>query len=97
MEAIDFSSKHHILLEDEDGLRVPMDQPYFRATPIAPDTWRVLSDGDYSYLLAGVWVFPRDAEHPLAGRATRALPDRLRDDGTIESAVDELWRLMRVA
>jgi glyoxylase-like metal-dependent hydrolase (beta-lactamase superfamily II) len=53
MIPIDFSSKHHILLEDEEGLRVPMDEPYFRALKIAPDTWRVLSDGDYSYVIAG--------------------------------------------
>ena len=53
MRPIDFSSKHHILLEDEQGLRVPMDEPYFRALEIAPGTFRVLSDGDYSYLVEG--------------------------------------------
>lgn len=50
---IDFSSKKDIFLEDEDGLIVPMSEPYFRAKPIAPGTWQVLSDGDYSYLLEG--------------------------------------------
>lgn len=53
MNVIDFSSKHNILLEDEEGLRVPMDEPYYRVLQIAPGTWRILSDGDYSYLLAG--------------------------------------------
>lgn len=53
MEYIDFSCKHHILLEDEEGLLVPMDEPYFRALQVAAGTWRILSDGDYSYLLEG--------------------------------------------
>lgn len=53
MNEIDFSSKHHILLEDEDGVCVPMDEPYFRVKQIDPGTWRILSDGDYSYLLEG--------------------------------------------
>lgn len=53
MNAIDFSGKHDILLEDEQGLCVPMDEPYFRAKEIAKGTWQVLSDGDYSYLLEG--------------------------------------------
>ena len=49
----DFSCKSNICLEDEQGLRVPMSEPYFRARQIAPDTWQILSDGDYSYLLKG--------------------------------------------
>lgn len=49
----DFSCKRHILLEDEEGGLVPMSEPYFRSWQIAPRTWRVLSDGDYSYLLEG--------------------------------------------
>ena len=49
----DFSGKSNILLEDEDGLRVPMSEPYFRSWEIAPKTWRILSDGDFSYLLDG--------------------------------------------
>lgn len=53
MKAIDFSCKHDILLEDEQGLCVPMDEPYYRSREIAPATWQILSDGDYSYLLAG--------------------------------------------
>lgn len=50
---VDYSCKNNILLEDEQGLRVPMDQPYYRAAEIAPDTWQILSDGDFSYLLKG--------------------------------------------
>ena len=50
MPMIDFSCKKDILLEDEDGLLTPMSEPYFRNWLIAPGTWRVLSDGDYSYL-----------------------------------------------
>jgi glyoxylase-like metal-dependent hydrolase (beta-lactamase superfamily II) len=53
MPNIDFSSKHNILLEDEDGTLRPMDEPYFRAIKIANGTWQILSDGDYSYLLEG--------------------------------------------
>ena len=50
---IDFSCKHGILLEDTQGVRTPMDVPYFRSSEIAPRTWQILSDGDYSYLLEG--------------------------------------------
>ena len=50
---IDFSCKHHILLEHEDGSRQPMDVPFFQSKKIAPGTWQILSDGDYSYLVEG--------------------------------------------
>lgn len=50
---IDFSCKHDIWLEDEDGSLQRMDEPYFRSWKIAPGTWQILSDGDYSYLLEG--------------------------------------------
>ena len=50
---IDFSCKHNILIEDEDGTLRPMDEPYFTSEKIAPGTWRVRSDGDSSYLLEG--------------------------------------------
>ena len=49
----DFSCKSNIFLEDENGNRTPMSQPYYRCTEIAPDTWQILSDGDFSYLLKG--------------------------------------------
>jgi glyoxylase-like metal-dependent hydrolase (beta-lactamase superfamily II) len=53
IKSIDFSSKHNILLKSEDGTLTPMDVPYFRSALIAPGTWQVLSDGDYSYLVEG--------------------------------------------
>ena len=53
VKPFDFSVKSNILLEDEEGLRVPMSEPYYRVLEIAPRTWRILSDGDYSYLLEG--------------------------------------------
>jgi glyoxylase-like metal-dependent hydrolase (beta-lactamase superfamily II) len=53
MKAIDFSSKHHILIRNEEGSMRPMDEPYFESTLIAPGTWQILSDGDYSYLVEG--------------------------------------------
>lgn len=53
MEPIDLSALHDVLIEDEDGNIQPMDQPYFKAKKIAPGTWQVLSDGDYTYVLEG--------------------------------------------
>ncbi|MDC7242234.1 MAG: MBL fold metallo-hydrolase [Spirochaetales bacterium] len=50
---IDFSSKHNVLIRNEDGSLQPMDQPYFESLQIAPGTWQILSDGDYSYLVEG--------------------------------------------
>lgn len=50
---IDFSCKHDIWLEDEDGSLQRMDEPFFKSWQIAPETWQILSDGDFSYLLAG--------------------------------------------
>lgn len=53
VKPFDFSCKSNILLEDEHGVRVPMSEPYYESVEIAPKTWRILSDGDYSYLLEG--------------------------------------------
>lgn len=50
---IDWSCKHNILLQNDDGSFSPMDEPYYRAEVVAPGTWKVLSAGDYSYLVAG--------------------------------------------
>ncbi len=50
---IDFSCKHDIWLEADDGSLQRMDEPYFKSWEIAPGTWQILSDGDYSYLLEG--------------------------------------------
>lgn len=51
--AVDWSCKHNILIQNDDGTFSPMDEPYFRAEQIAPDTWKILSSGDHSYLVAG--------------------------------------------
>lgn len=53
MKPVPFVGKSHILLEDYDGYLTPMDVPYFKATLIAPGTWQVLSDGDYTYVIEG--------------------------------------------
>lgn len=52
-DSIDFSCKHHVMIENPDGSLQPMDEPFFEAQQIAPNTWSCLSDGDYSYLVAG--------------------------------------------
>lgn len=53
MGPLDFSQFHNILLEDEEGNIQPKDEPYFKAKLIAPGTWQVLSDGDYTYVVEG--------------------------------------------
>lgn len=50
---IDWSCKHNILIQNDDGTLSPMDEPYYRAEQVAPGTWKILSSGDYSYLAAG--------------------------------------------
>ena len=50
---IDFSCKHDILIRNPDGSYSRMDEPWFQAEQIAPNTWKVLSSGDFSYLVAG--------------------------------------------
>ena len=53
MKPIDFSSKHDVLIRRKDGRLVPMDEPCYEVKQIAPDTWQIMSSGDYHYLLAG--------------------------------------------
>ena len=53
VKSIDFSSKHNVLIKNEDGTLTPMDVPYYKATLISPGTWQILSDGDYTYLVEG--------------------------------------------
>ncbi len=53
MEPIDLSGLRDVLLEDEDGNIQPRLEPYFKAKLIAPGTWQVLSDGDYTYVIEG--------------------------------------------
>lgn len=50
---IDFSSRHDVLILNEDGTLSPMDEPYFRAVQLNEDTWKIESDGDFCYLAAG--------------------------------------------
>lgn len=53
MAYFDFSCKHDVLIENPDGSLQPMDEPFFQSELIAPNTWKILSDGDFQYLLAG--------------------------------------------
>ena len=50
---IDFSCKHDVMIENEDGSLLPMDEPYFTSKVIAPGTWVIRTDGDAIYLLEG--------------------------------------------
>lgn len=50
---IDFSSKHDILIANSDGTFSRMDEPYYESELIAPNTWKILSSGDFSYLVVG--------------------------------------------
>lgn len=53
LKNIDFSCKHNILIQSDDGSLRPMDEPYFESEMIAPGTWKIVSDGDYFYLVEG--------------------------------------------
>ena len=48
-----FKGKHEILLQNPDGSRTPMDEPWFQSRKIDAGTWQILSAGDYTYLLEG--------------------------------------------
>ncbi len=50
---IDFSSKKDVFIQNPDGSLSRMDEPYFKSEKIAPGTWKILSSGDYSYLVEG--------------------------------------------
>ena len=50
---IDFSCKHNIWIENDDGSKSRMDEPYFKSWKLAEGVWRILSSGDYSYLVEG--------------------------------------------
>lgn len=50
---IDFSPKHDVMIQNKDGSLVPMDEPYFESEQVAPDTWKVLTSGDYCYIVKG--------------------------------------------
>ncbi|MBE6017221.1 MAG: MBL fold metallo-hydrolase [Lachnospiraceae bacterium] len=53
VEFIDFSCKHNILIKNPDGSFSPMDEPYFEVEQIDDTTWKILTSGDYTYLIAG--------------------------------------------
>lgn len=53
MAYYDWSCKKDILIKGYDGQLIPMSEPYYSARQIAPGTWRILSSGDFSYLLEG--------------------------------------------
>ncbi len=53
MEPVSFEKLSGFLVEDYEGNIQPMSEPYFKATELAPGTWQVLSDGDYTYVLEG--------------------------------------------
>lgn len=53
MKLIDFSCKHDRWIKNSDGSLSRMDEPYFASWKIAEGTWRILSSGDYSYLVEG--------------------------------------------
>ncbi|NOW48811.1 glyoxylase-like metal-dependent hydrolase (beta-lactamase superfamily II) [Novosphingobium sp. SG751A] len=50
---IDYSALHNVLIRSDDGTLTPADVPYYRSKLIAPGTWQIESDGDYSYLIEG--------------------------------------------
>ena len=53
MNPLDMSRFRDIFIEDEEGNLQTKDEPYFKANLIAPGTWQVLSDGDYTYVVEG--------------------------------------------
>ena len=53
MKELDFSCKHDIWLESDDGTLQRMDEPYFNVRLRAPGTWQITTSGDYIYLVEG--------------------------------------------
>lgn len=54
VDEIDFSSYHDTWIKNTiDGTYSRMDEPYYAVRQIDDKTWQILSDGDYSYLVAG--------------------------------------------
>ena len=50
---IDWSPMHNVWIKDDDGCLQRADEPYYRVEKVRKDTWRILSDGDFQYLVAG--------------------------------------------
>ena len=53
VQMIDFSPLHDVWIMDADGTCRPMDDPYYEVERIAHGTWKIMSDGDYFYLIEG--------------------------------------------
>ena len=53
VDSIDFSPRHNTLIYGPDSTYRPMDEAWFQSELVAPGTWRILSDGDYIYLVEG--------------------------------------------
>lgn len=53
VDSIDFSPRHRTLIYGPDSTCRPMDEAWFQSELVAPGTWRILSDGDYTYLVEG--------------------------------------------
>ncbi len=49
----DFSCKHDILIRDPEGTLTPMDVPYYRSEKVRDGIWKILSSGDWHYLIEG--------------------------------------------
>ena len=52
-KSIDWSCKHEILIQNADGSYSRMDEPYYQAEEIVPGVWKILSSGDFHYVIAG--------------------------------------------
>lgn len=52
-KSIDWSCKHDIFLRNQDGSYTRMDEPYYKSELVGPGIWKILSAGDFSYLVAG--------------------------------------------
>ena len=53
MVLIDFSCRHDILIRNPDGTLSPMDEPFYRSEKVGDGIWKILSSGDYHYLIEG--------------------------------------------
>jgi glyoxylase-like metal-dependent hydrolase (beta-lactamase superfamily II) len=52
-KTIDWSCKHDILIQNFDGTYTPMDEPYYDAEEIRPGVFKIMSSGDYHYVIKG--------------------------------------------
>lgn len=52
-KTMDWSCKHDILIQNPDGSLSPMDEPFYETELVVPGVWKILSSGDFSYLVEG--------------------------------------------